>query len=195
MRKLALSITMIFLAVALTACGTRTVSGSYLREEVDFAFLQRIAVLPFENNSSDLTAPGRARDLAITQVLAMGLYDTVEKSLVDNILYEEAIDPEAPIDTLALKRIGQRLKVQAFLLGTVDLAGESKIGTAVYSEMALTLRLIEANSGLILWQASGSYSGESLGVRLFGMKPTDRFHVALNLVRALLKTAPSGGFE
>ena len=195
MRKLALSISMIVLAVSLTACGSRTVSGSFLREEVDFAFLQRIAVLPFENNSSDISAPGRARDITITQVLSMGLYDTVEKSLVDNILYEEAIDPEAPIDTLALKRIGQRLNIQAFLLGTVDIAGKSKIGTAEYSEMALTLRLIEANSGLILWQASGSYSGESLGVRLFGLKPTDQFHVALNLVRALLKTAPSGGYE
>jgi TolB-like protein len=187
---------MIVLVIALTACGSsKTVSGSYVREEVDFAFMQRIAVLPFENNSKDATAPERARDITITQVLAIGLYDTVEKSLVNNILYEEAIDPEAPIDPLSLKRIGQRLDVQAFLVGTVDLAGTNKVGTAVYPELALTLRLIEANSGMILWQASGSYSGESLGVRLFGMRAASQYQITHNLVRTLLKTAPSGVFE
>lgn len=179
----------------LAGCGSRTVSESYLREDVDFGFIQRIAVLPFENNSSDNFAPERARDVTITQVLALGLFDTVEKALVDNVLFEEGIDKGATFDPLTMKRIGQRLQSQAFIMGTVDLAGMNTIGTNTYPEMALTLRLIEANSGMILWQASGNISGESFGRRLFGIKADDPYQLTLKLVRDLLKTAPAGYFE
>jgi hypothetical protein len=179
------------LVLMLAGCGGGVTSRSFLREEVDFGFIQRIAVLPYENNSADPFAAERARDVTITQVLSLGLFDAVEKVLVDNVMYEEGVDKGTAIDPLTLKRIGQRLQCQALLLGTVDLAGSGKIGTSTFSEKALTLRLIEVNSGLILWQASGHLSGASLGKRLFGLKPDDPFQVTLKLVRNMLKTAPS----
>jgi TolB-like protein len=175
----------------IAGCGSRTVSESFMREDVDFAFVQSIAVLPYENNSKDQYAPTRARDITITQVLAMGLYDVVEKDLVDNFMYNEAIDPGVPLDPLTLKRMGSRLNVQAFLLGTVDVAGDNKLGATTYPEIALTLRLVEAETSMILWQASGHYSGESFGRRLFGVKPDDAYKISFDLVRRLLKTAPS----
>jgi TolB-like protein len=180
------------MGLILAGCGAGTVSKSFLREEVDFGFIQRIAVLPFENNSNDPYAAERARDVTITQVLSLGMFDAVEKVLVDNVMFEEGIDRGAPIDPLTFKRVGQRLQCQAILLGTIDLAGTGKIGTAAFSEMAMTLRLIEVNSGLILWQASGNLSGASFARRLFGLKPDDPYQLTLKLVRDLLKTAPSG---
>ena len=179
------------LLMVITGCGGKTVSESFTREDVDVAFVQTIAVLPFENNSEERFAGHRARDLTITQVLAMGLYDVVEKDLVDSHMYNEAIDPGTPIDPLTLKRLGNRLGVQAFLVGTVDVAGENKLGATTYPEIALTLRLIETDSGMIIWQASGHRSGESFGRRLFGLKADDAFQITLSLVRALLNTAPS----
>jgi hypothetical protein len=192
MRKVMVIGHLALLILILAGCSGGTVSKSYLREEVDFGFIQRIAVLPFENNSPDQYAGERARDVTITQVLSLGLFDAIEKVLVDNVLYEEGVDKGTAIDPLTLKRIGQRLQCQALMLGTVDLAGSGKIGTSSFSEMALTLRLIEVNSGLILWQASGNLSGASLGKRLFGLKPDDPYQVSVKLVRNLLKTAPSG---
>ena len=179
------------LVLMVSGCGNRTVSEYYMREDVDFGYIQRIAVLPFQNNSEDKYAAERARDVTITQVLALGMFDTVEKTLVDNVLYEEALDPGVPLDPLTMKRIGQRLEVQALLLGTVDLAGVSRIGRAAYPEMALTLRLVEAESGLILWQASGNLSGESTAKRLFGVKPDDTYQVTMELVRDLLHSGPA----
>lgn len=180
---------MLFFAVA--GCGSRTVSDSFMREDIDFGFVQSVAVLPFANNSSDQYAPMRARDITITQTLALGLFDVVDKDLVDSQMFNDAIDPNLPIDPLALKRLGNRLRVQAFILGTVDLAEINKIGATSYPEMALTLRLVEAETGIILWQASGHLSGESFTRRLFGVKPNDSFKVTLDLVRALLRTAPA----
>jgi len=194
MRKLVFYGCLAFWLLMLTGCGNRTVTKSFVREEVDFGFIQRIAVLPFENNSADTFAAERARDVTITQVLELGLFDTVEKVLVDNVLYEEGVERGAPIDPLTLKRIGQRLDTQAVILGTIDLAGTGRIGSSDYPEMALTLRLLEVNSGLILWQASGNLSGESFGRRLFGLKADDSYQVTLKLVRTLLKTAPAGYF-
>ena len=177
--------------VVVTGCGSKTVSESFVREDVDFGFVQTIAVLPFDNNSGDKFATDRARNLTITQILAMGLYDVVERDLVDNFMYNEAIDTGVPLDPLTLKRMGSRLNVQAFLMGTVDLAGDNKLGATTYPEIALTLRLVEAETSMILWQVSGHYSGESFGRRLFGVQPDDTFKITFDLVRRLLNTIPS----
>lgn len=174
----------------LAGCSSRTVSDSFVREDVDISFVQNIAVLPYENNSADQYAPMRARDVTITQVLSKGLYNVVEKELVDNFMYNEAIDSKVPFDPLTLKRMGNRLNVQAFLMGTVDVAGTNKVGSTTYPEIALTLRLIEAESGMILWQASGHYSGESFGRRLVGVKSDDAYKITFDLVRRLLNTIP-----
>lgn len=172
-------------------CGSRAVSESFMREDVDFAYVQTIAVLPFENNSEDKFAGNRARGITITQVLAMGLFDVLEKDLVDSEMYNEALDPGVPIDPLTLKRLGNRLKSQAFLMGTVDAAGTNKLGATTYPEFALTLRLVDTESGMILWQASGHLSGESFGRRLFGLKADDAYQITLKLVKTLLNTAPA----
>jgi hypothetical protein len=178
----------------LAGCGSRSASNSFVREDVDFSFIERIAVLPFTNNSADKFAPERARDLTITQVLQLGLFDTVEKVLIDNVMYEEGIEIDGPIDPLTLKRIGQRLNSQAVILGTVDLAESARLGSTNYPVMAMTLRLVEVNSGLILWQASGNTSGESFSGRLFGLKTDDPYQITNKLVRRLLRTAPAGYF-
>jgi hypothetical protein len=194
MRKSILLGCITFLFFGLAGCGTKTVSKWFVRQDVDFAFIERIAVLPLENNSSDRYAGELARDASITQVLEMGLYDTVEKVLVDNVLYEEGVQQNVPFDPLTLKRIGQRLNAQAVLLGTVDFAGTGRVGNVSYEQLALTLRLIEVNSGLILWQASGRASGESFFRRLFGVKSDDRYLLTLKLTRKLLGTVPAGYF-
>lgn len=187
MRKLLLILAV--MALLLPGCSiTGSSNESYLREDVDFNFVQRIAVLPFQNNSEDNYAIVRTRDITITHVLTMGLFDVVEKDLVDSALLEEVITPGAEIDPLSLKRLGNRLRVQAFLLGTVDMAGESKVGNTSAPEMALTLRLIEAESGMVLWQASGHNSGESYSRRLLGIKGDDAYQITVKLVKSLLRT-------
>ena len=191
MRMILITGCFVILFAGLAGCGSRTVSESYIREDVDIAYVQRIAVLPFQNNSGDQYAGTLARNVTITQVLAQGLFDVVDKDLVDTILYDEAIEPGIPLDPLSMKRIGHRLNTQALLLGTVDTSGTSKLGATTYPETALTLRLVDAESGLILWQASGYYTGESFGRRLLGINPTDAYNITFRLVRRLLNTAPA----
>lgn len=164
----------------------------FLREDVDIGFVQRIAILPFENNSDDVFAAKRSREIAITEVLSGGLFDTVDKGIVDSVFLEEAIVPGSPIDTISLKQLGQRMNVQALMLGSVDSAGRGGRGAVSFDEITMTLRLVESRSGIILWQASGHETGDSLLLRLFGMNAVDNYVVTSRLMKRLLATIPRG---
>ena len=115
-------------------------------------------------------------------------------TLIDNVMYEEGIEIEGPIDALTLKRLGQRLNTQAVILGTIDLAQDARLGSTSYPILAMTLRMVEVNSGLILWQSSGNSSGESFSRRLFGLKTDDPYQITDKLVNKMLRTAPAGYF-
>lgn len=181
----------VLLIIILSGCGVKTSSQSFLREDTELGFVQRVAVLPFENHSKDEFAAARARDFTITQGLAMGLFDIVDKGLVDSVLHEEVIEPGAPLDESITKRLGQRLKVQAILLGAVDYAGEGQKGNFAFPELSLTMRLVDVDTAVVLWQASGHGSGYCLWKRLFGLAPRDIFQVGLGTIEDMLETLPA----
>ena len=191
MRKCFLVAFILVIVDILSGCGVKTSSQSFLREDTELGFVQRVAVLPFENHSKDEFAAARARDFTITQGLAMGLFDIVDKGLVDSVLQEEVIEPGAPLDESMTKRLGQRLKVQAILLGAVDYAGEGKKGNFAFPELSLTMRLVDADTAVVLWQASGYGSGYCLWKRLFGLAPRDIFQVGLGTIEDMLETLPA----
>ncbi len=191
MRKCFLVAFILLTVDILSGCGVKTSSQSFLREDTELGFVQRIAVLPFENYSKDEFAAARARDFTITQGLAMGLFDIVDKGLVDSVLQEEVIEPGVPLDESMTKRLGQRLKVQAILLGAVDYAGEGQKGNFAFPELSLTMRLIDVDTAVVLWQASGYGSGYCLWKRLFGLAPRDIFQVGLGTIEDMLETLPA----
>ena len=176
----------------LTGCGLPFMgkSKAYVRENVDFGFVQKIAVLPVENNSKDEFAPELVRDIIITRILAMRLFDVTDKGLVDSFLREEAIDPGKPIDASTIKRLGQKLNVQSLLLTTLDISADSRKGTMSYPEMSVTLRMLEVETGLVIWQSGGHQSGDSIWRRLFGLSGRDKYQVTVSLVEDILHTIP-----
>jgi TolB-like protein len=163
-------------------CGSNLIK-SYMRENASIGHIRTVAVLPFEGGGN---AP-RIREFAMTQVLSSKLFDVVDKGRLDSVLQEEGIAQGAPLDGPTLRRLGQRLKVQAFLLGSVKEGNETR-GSASFPEVTMTLRLIDAETGTLLWQASGRGTGYSLGDRLFGLSPKDPFIVTMNLLRDLFRT-------
>jgi len=179
-----------FVLVLISSCTKSVSTETFLRDNIDMGYVTRIAVLPFENFTSDKFSGDRVRNVTITQTLALGLFDVIDKGLVDSVLLEEAVEYGKPIDQITIKRLGQRLNVQAFLMGTVDTSGEGRKGNINFAELSLTLRLVDTRAAVILWQASGYKSGDSLLGRLFGLMPKDPFQVSLLLVRELLSTVP-----
>ena len=178
---------LLFLILVLPSCSSKTAQETYVRSDIDLGFIDKIAVLPFQSLSQKKHTAEMVRDLTITQILSDGLFDVTDKGLVDSALREEAIKPEESIiefDTL--QRLSQRLEVQAVLRGTIDHADQIRLGQDAYPELSITLRLIDASTGAILWHASGNENGASFGTRLLGIAPQDEFTISMKLVRRLI---------
>jgi len=183
MRKKLIAVIISAMILSLSGCGSGSSSKAFLRENTSLAYIQTVAVLPFEGGGN---AP-RIREFTMTQVLASGLFDVVDKGRVDNLLQQEAIAAAAPLDAATIRRLGQRLNVQAFILGSVKQDTDSR-GSASFTQVTMTLRLVDSETGTLLWQASGRGSGYSLADRLFGMAPKDSFQVTMDLLKDLFAT-------
>jgi len=192
--KIINSLVACIIMLLLTGCGVSLKENvnSFLRPNVDIGYIKKVAVLPFTNHSNDKLAAIRARDIVITQILSRNIFDVIDKSIVDSVLQEEAIEPGSPLDKAIIKRLGQRLNVQGLILGSIDQAGYERNGMFSYPVISLTLRLVDTRSSLVLWQASGYDSGYSLMKRLFGLAPANPYEVTLRLVDSLLDTIPLG---
>lgn len=182
---------LLVLSCFLNGCAdTQPATRTFVRENVDLGYITRVAVLPFENNTKDDFAAQRIRDITATRLLAMGLFDVVDKGIVDAALREMAIDRDTPLDVPVVKRLGQRLDVQAFVYGTVNSIGENRQGSFTYPQVALTLELIDSESAQVLWRNSDTNSGYSLADRLFGLAPMDAFQITVELLNSMLATIP-----
>lgn len=191
MRKTSKFLLIFIVATCLFGCGAGSNMESFLRQDVDLSYVERVAVMPMQNNSKDTFASERVRDMVITQILSRGIFDVVDKGLVDSALRDEAVNlAKAPMDNTVMKRLGQRLNAQAFMMGTIDNAEQVQRGAVSFPDLSITLRLVDTNTGSIFWQASGHRSGDSLGKRLFGLGSDDSFRVSMKLLRRLLATIP-----
>lgn len=192
MKRLLTIFTSCSVLILLSACfQSSTTSGrNFVRENVDLGYVTKVAILPFQNNTQDDFAAQRVRDLTTTQVLAMGIFDVVDKGIVDSAMREMAIDDDTPLDIPLAKRLGQRLGVQGFILGTVNSIGENRQGSFTYPEVAFTLALLDSESALVLWRNSDTLSGYSLSDRLFGLAPLDAFQITTTLLEQMLLTIP-----
>ena len=188
MRSFALVGCLVLVCMLVSCSGGKFSSEEFIRENIDFESVRRVAVLPLLNHTSDPYVHQRVRNVAITQMLANGVADVVDRGIVDSVLFEEVIDPAQPIDLINLKRLGQRLGVDAFLLGDVDMVVARRTGSFAYPQMALTLRLVEASSASILWQSSGHWTSESFFGKMFGIAPTDSYHVNIELLNRMMKS-------
>ena len=186
MNKKIIGIILTSILLSLSACSfnkTNAKTESYLRENVSIAHIETVAVFPFEGSGG----AARVREFTMTQVLASGMFDVVDKGRLDDILRQELITPETPVDATSIRRIGNRLNVQGFIFGSLEMSNQSR-GGASFSEIIVTLRLLDTETGIILWQASGMASGYSLTDRLFGMAPKDSFTVTMDLLNELFAT-------
>ena len=174
--------------ILLGGCGSRGAVKSYLREGVDPTFVKKVAILKFENHTENKQAADRLRDLVTMEALAMGLFDVVDRTVVDEVLAEEGVEEGTGLDKDTVRRLGKRLGVQALLVGSVNAYEEEREGSYSYPVVSLSLRLLDVASGEIVWKAGGTETGYSLWGRLFGWKPKNAIEVSFRLVERLLRT-------
>ncbi|HVO09258.1 MAG TPA: CsgG/HfaB family protein [Vicinamibacteria bacterium] len=188
MMRSPLTILLVALAPALAGCASHTTT-QYLHPNVDLGAMKTVAVLPFENVTQEQTAGEKVQRIFITELLATGVFQVVEPGAVNKALRAErsdlAVSGLAPAD---LKRLGEALKVDGFFMGTVIDFNESHSGSTPAPEVTVQLRLVEAQSGVTVWNTSKTRSGASLSARMFGVGGDSLTQAAREVVREELHT-------
>ena len=157
------------LLVALTAsvCAAQ-VTDVYKDPNMDFATIQTVAVLPFANLARDQVVSDRVRDVFINKLLSSeAVYVLPVGEVARGIGKIELVDPSAPTPEEAVK-LGAFLKADALITGVVREYGEVRSGTTTANVISMSIQLMEAQTGRIVWSGSSTKGGISFMNRLFG---------------------------
>ncbi len=180
------------LVVCLFSAGCRTSTPEYrdyhMSEDVDFSTIHRVAVLPFQNFSSERNAEDMVRQLVISELLAANLVEVTVPGDANAAIEKMGIKTPAALDAEQIKALGSALKVQAVILGSVDRFGEARTGTVSAPEVALTLMMAETNAGTVVWSVTKSEGGASFMARYFGARTATMSEATLKVVRESIQT-------
>jgi TolB-like protein len=152
-------------------CAGGMKATKFANPKFNFAFVQRVAVLPFDNLSNDRQAGDRATRLTITELLATGAVDVVEPgevlAAVSQIVGANAGRGVSP-STEQVIALGKALKVQGLLLGTVTQSENLRSGAVPIPVVTIDMHLVEAETGTTVWATTQSEKGGSFSARVLG---------------------------
>jgi hypothetical protein len=149
----------------LVGCATEDVFSD---SNMDFGSLRTVAVLPFENLSSDEFAAARVRDAFANMLLATGAVYVLPPGEVARGLLTIGRLPRAGPSSDQIKQLAAALKVDAVITGVVSEYGPVRSGSASANVVSVSVQMIEKSSGLVVWSASSTQGGISVVDRLFG---------------------------
>jgi len=161
------NIVLLLMLIWLAACG-RATSNVFRDPDMDFGVIQSVAVMPFANHTREQTAADRVRDVFVNKLLYTGgLYAAPLGEVKRGITRAAIADPTAPSPEEVTK-FAAVVKVDAVITGVVKEYGEVRSGTAVSNVVAISMQMLEAQTGKIIWSASSTKGGVTVGDRLFG---------------------------
>ena len=178
----------ILIVFAGSGCRSGGVSTFHVRQDMDFSFIKRVAVLPLDNLTNERFAGDIVRQMVISELLATGLVDVVVPGEVVAAVDKLGTRSISSLTADQIKSLGSTLKVQAFILGSVEKFGETRIGNTTAPEISITLMMADASSGSIIWSATRTTGGASFMARHFGARSDTMSESVLKVVREALNT-------
>ena len=158
--------------------------------------IKKVAVMPFDNMAKEDKAGERIRVGFVLELLRTGSLSVIDINETDRLLKEAGIsytegqmlsapagvrgprteagaEPgakagEGVVDSTPIsKRIGAALNVEAIVAGSVQAYNTEKTGTQTRPEVSITAKLIDAETGLIIWMGTHNKRGGS-GIPILG---------------------------
>jgi TolB-like protein len=177
---------MLLLGLLVGGCATPEPSSIYLHPNADIAAFQQIAVLPIENLTNDQFADERVREILVIELLAQGVFEPVEIGEVNRVLRVQNISRLTDLGPEDVKALGEALNVQALLFGSVIEYGQRRTGTFTTPEVAVALKLIDCETGVVVWSVSDARTGMPMSTRLFGVGEETHSLAIRKLIRQLM---------
>ncbi len=178
------------LLAALLACAgcAGLAPTTFLHPEYNFGFLEKVAVVPFENLTTDQGAGARATRIFLTELLAAEVFDVVEPGEVQRALLERGWTSTAQMTREDIVAVGRELQVQGLFLATVSESGSSRGGSGAESVVTLDTRLVECETGITVWSATHTEDSRGFWSTLFGTAQKSRSEVTRRCVARCLDT-------
>ena len=160
----------------------------YINPNTNFGFIKRVAVLPFENLSSDRFAHKKMRDVFVTSLLATEVIDVPELGDVLKVLESQGIASPQDITSEIVRAVGQMLGVQGIVLGTVEEYSINRTAAGSFPEIALTLRMLDTKTGNIIWSVSHTEKGGRVLPTIFGFGESTLSEASVKAVEQIVET-------
>jgi len=150
------------------SCASKPPEVVFRDENMDFAAIRAVAVMPFVSMTRDNIASERVRDVFITRLLATGAVYVVPVGEVARAVAQAEIqNPSTPGPDEVVK-LGGLMKVQAVITGSVREYGEVRSGLSAAGVISMSIVVIESETGKIVWSAGSTKGGITIWDRLFG---------------------------
>jgi hypothetical protein len=173
------------LVLALGGCsGMRPTT--FTNPDFNFAFVEKVAVLPLENLSQDSQAGVRTTRILVTELLATEAIDVVEIGEVNAALNRLAGASPTP-STEQIIALGAALEVQALIVGSVNQSETLRSGSVNIPVVTIDLHMVETESGQPVWAATNSTRGSGASAKWLGVGAEPISETTRDCVRVLVK--------
>lgn len=177
---------LLLMLTPLMACSPR--ATSYVHPNVDFSYIHRVAIFPFQNLSQDLHAAARIQSIFMAGILEQGGITLVDQGEVLHTLQKMKISPSAVLSAEDIKALGKALAVEGIFFGTVEEYGMERIGNDHVYNVTAAFSMAETETGSLIWNAQVSNNGTSFRRRLFGGGTASLYDVSSSAVKAAQRT-------
>ena len=159
---------------------------TYHDPNMDFASIQTVAVLPFANLTGNTRAAETVRDVFMTMLQASGPLYVVPPGEVGRGISRLSLREPASPAAEDIKQLAQMLGAEVVITGVVSEYGELRSGGTAGNVVTVSVRMLEAQTGKVVFSASASDGGVSFGARMFGGGGRPMNEVTRKAVKKLL---------
>jgi len=160
----------------------------FVNPEYNFDFVEKVAVIPFENLSNNQGAASRTTRLFISELLSAEAFDVIEPGEVTRALNKFSILDPADLTQEQITSVGKELKVQALFMGSVNESASIRSGSVTTNVVTLVVRLVETENGTTVWSSTHTEGGRGFWSSLFGTGEKSNSEVTRKCVRKTIKT-------
>jgi len=156
-----------FFAVVVSGCSNGL--KSYVRKDADLSTINKIAVLPLENFTSDKYASEKIRSIIMIDLLSRGL-NVMEPGQVVAAMNELKVWSVSTMSIEDTRNIARLLDVEALIIGSVETFTLSRGISVSYPEVSIRFTLVESQDANTLWSVWHTAGGAGFWTRHFGVE-------------------------
>jgi len=164
-RHLGMAVLLVLLSAG---CATTRGKVVYRDPNMDFGAIQTVGVMPFTNLTRENMAAERVRDVFMTMLQATGGVYVIPPGEVARGIARLNLERPATPTPEEVTKFAKVVSADAVFTGSVKEFGEVRSGTSTANVIAVSLQMMEAQTGKVVWSATSTQGGVTTTDRLFG---------------------------